>query len=113
MIALFGTSVRGLSSWSDEARLVNWQGMADLRRVLPMLHELEAGACVCAGEGSVLADVLPFAAEGREYWLCSSRTNGERDFETCELSSAFSDFYGTDIFVCTRCTTAAGQASMA
>lgn len=103
VIALFGTAVTGLSAWEEEARSVKWQGMATLRSALPMLSELQA-SCICAGAGTALQDVLPRAA-GREFWICSAESEEaelEAAFETCQHSEAFTEFYGMDVYVCTR-----------
>lgn len=103
VIALFGLSVSGLSEWREETRSINWQGMSALRSALPMLSELQA-TCICAGEGTALEEVLP-AAKGREFWICSRTSSLDElgdAFDTCQFSEAFTEFYGEDVFVCTR-----------
>ena len=98
-----------IEQWSDEAKHagVTWQGRAELRAGLPMLHDIR-DACVLAGDGAILSGLEEVGADAQahcEYWICTQQAfiSDTRDsFETCEVSEQLSDFYGEAVVMCTR-----------
>jgi hypothetical protein len=74
---------------------IRWQGRPELRGALPTLDDLATSPHFFVG-------VWGLGEHAREYWLCAEPSDSKHiEFETCEESADFSEFYGQPMFICT------------